>query len=61
MKRQVQIHSLNSVRPDLFFVAIVSSLLPTLKELEKKGVKGQILTTNYLDFSEPRALEEFND
>ena len=34
----------------------VTPLLQTLKELEKKGVKGQILTTNYLDFSEPRAL-----
>lgn len=38
----------------------VTPLLQTLKELEKKGVKGQILTTNYLDFSEPRALEKFN-
>ena len=38
----------------------VTPLLQTLKELEKKGVKGQILTTNYLDFSEPRALEKLN-
>ena len=38
----------------------VTPLLQTLKELEKKGVKGQILTTNYLNFSEPRALEKFN-
>ncbi len=38
----------------------VTPLLQTLKELEKKGVKGQILMTNYLDFSEPRALEKLN-
>ena len=35
-------------------------LLQTLKELEEKGIKGQILTTNYLNFSEPRALEKLN-
>ena len=35
-------------------------LLQTLKELEEKGNKGQILTTNYLNFSEPRALEKLN-
>ena len=38
----------------------VTPLLQTLKELEEKGIKGQILTTNYLDFSEPRALEKLN-
>ena len=38
----------------------VTPLLQTLKELEKKGVKGQMLTTNYLNFSEPRALEKLN-
>ena len=37
----------------------VTPLLQTLKELEKKGVPGdRSLTTNYLDFSEPRALGE---
>lgn len=39
----------------------VTPLLQTLKELEKKGVKGQILTTNYLNFSEPKALEKLNN
>ena len=38
----------------------VTPLLQTLKGLEEKGVKGQILTTNYLNFSEPRALEKLN-
>ena len=35
-------------------------LLQTLKELEEKSNKGQILTTNYLNFSEPKALEKLN-
>lgn len=39
----------------------ITPLLQTLKELEKKGVKGEILTTNYLNFSEPRALEKLNN
>lgn len=38
----------------------VEPLLQTLKELEKKNIKGQILTTNYLNFSEPKALEKLN-
>lgn len=32
-------------------------LLQIFKELEKRGVKGRILTTNYQTFTEPRALE----
>lgn len=35
--------------------------MQTLKELEKKGIPGEILTTNYLDFSEPRALAKLNE
>lgn len=38
----------------------ITPLLQTLKELEKKGVPGRILTTNYLNFSEPKALEKLN-
>lgn len=38
----------------------IKPLLLTLKELERKGVKGEILTTNYLNFSEPKALETLN-
>ena len=38
----------------------VTPLLQTLKGLEEKGIKGQILTTNYLNFSEPRTLEKLN-
>lgn len=38
----------------------VTPLLQTLKELETKGVPGEILTSNYLDFSEPLALEKLH-
>ncbi len=34
----------------------ITPLLQTLKELEDRNIPGQILTTNYLNFSEPRAL-----
>lgn len=38
----------------------ITPLLQTLKELEKREIPGKILTTNYLNFSEPRALEKLN-
>lgn len=36
-------------------------LLMTLQTLESKGVKGEILTTNYLTFSEPKALKKLHE
>lgn len=36
----------------------VVPLLETLKDLETKGVQGKILTTDYLNFSEPKALKK---
>lgn len=38
----------------------ITPLLQTLKELEQRGVRGEILTTNYLNFSEPEALEKLS-
>lgn len=35
----------------------ITPLLSILKELEEKNIPGQILTTDYLNFSEPKALE----
>ena len=35
----------------------ITPLLQTLRELEKRGVKGKILTTDYLCFSDPEALD----
>ena len=39
----------------------ITPLLQTLKELENKNIPGEILTTNYLNFSEPVALKKLND
>lgn len=39
----------------------ITPLLQTLKELEKRNIPGEILTTNYLNFSEPRALAKLNE
>ena len=39
----------------------IEPLLQTLKELEKKNIPGEILTTNYLNFSEPKALKKLNE
>ena len=38
----------------------ITPLLQTLKELEKNDIPGEILTTNYLNFSEPKALEKLH-
>ena len=39
----------------------ITPLLQTLKELEEKGIPGRILTTNYLNFSEPAALKKLQE
>ncbi|MDE6627691.1 MAG: DEAD/DEAH box helicase [Lachnospiraceae bacterium] len=36
----------------------ITPLLQSLEELERKNIPGRILTTDYLNFSEPRALEK---
>ena len=38
----------------------IEPLLQTFRELEKKNIPGRILTTNYLSFSEPKALEKLH-
>lgn len=38
----------------------IEPLLQTLRELEKKGVPGRVITTDYLAFSEPNALEKLD-
>ena len=50
-----------------FFISVafitlggLTPLLQTLKELEKKGIKGKILTTDYLGFNDPAALEKLH-
>jgi HKD family nuclease len=36
----------------------ITPLLQTMKDLEKRGVRGRIMTTDYLMFSEPKALDK---
>lgn len=52
---------------DHFYISVafitlggIEPLLPVLKDLESRKIKGQILTTDYLTFSEPRALEKLS-
>ena len=40
--------------------SVITPLLQILKELEQRGVKGRILTTDYLCFSEPEALKKLS-
>ncbi|MFA6796279.1 MAG: DEAD/DEAH box helicase family protein, partial [Bacilli bacterium] len=49
----------------IFSVAFITDaglepLLMTLKELEKRNIKGKILTTNYLHFTNPSAIKKLN-
>lgn len=39
----------------------VQLLLDTFKELEEKAIKGKIITTTYLNFTEPKALEKIQE
>lgn len=38
----------------------VQLLLDTLKEAEKRGIQGKIMTSTYLNFTDPKALERLN-
>lgn len=53
------------LRCDTFFISVafitmsgLTPLLQTLSVLEEKGIPGKILTTDYLNFTEPKALEK---
>ncbi len=54
--------SCNQFQISVAFITMggIEPLLLTLKELEKRNIPGEILTTNYLNFSEPKALEKLN-
>lgn len=57
------ISELTKCKEFLISVAFITSsgimpLLETLKYLNQKGIKGKILTTDYLNFSEPKALKK---
>lgn len=60
------ISELNNCDEFLFSVAFITSsglitLLTTLKELEIKGVKGKIIASSYLNFTDPKALKKLLD
>lgn len=38
----------------------ITPLLQTFQELERRGVRGKILTTDYLTFNDPKALNKLN-
>lgn len=64
---------LNSIKEELnkcdeFYISVafitmggLTPLLQDLAELEAKDIKGKILTTDYLNFTEPDALRKLND
>lgn len=50
----------------IFSIAFITDaglepLLMTLKNLERKQIKGKILTTNYLNFTNPKAIQKLNE
>lgn len=53
-----ELHSCDSFKISVAFITMngIAPLLETLDELEQAGIPGEILTTNYLSFSEPKAL-----
>ncbi|MDD7283851.1 MAG: phospholipase D-like domain-containing protein, partial [Clostridium sp.] len=55
--------SCDSFQISVAFITLggIEPLLQTLKELENRHVQGQILTTNYLNFTEPKALKKLNE
>ena len=52
-----ELHSCDSFKISVAFITMsgIAPLLQTLYELEQAGIPGEILTTNYLSFSEPKA------
>ena len=57
-----ELRSCESFAISVAFITLggITPLLQTFHELERKGIRGRILTTDYLGFSEPRALEVLN-
>lgn len=53
-----ELHTCDSFKISVAFITMsgIAPLLQTLYELEQAGIPGEILTTNYLSFSEPKAL-----
>ncbi len=59
-------HELETCDEFMFFVAFinssgVSALAQTFKDLNKKGIKGKIVASQYQNFTEPKALKRLVD
>ena len=57
------IHELKTCDEFMFSVAFITygglmALMNTLEELETRGIKGKIIASQYLNFTEPKALEK---
>ncbi len=58
-----ELHSCDSFCISVAFITMggITPLLQTLRELERLGIPGRILTTDYLAFSEPKALDKLQE
>ncbi len=58
-----ELSSCDSFQISVAFITMagIEPLLQILKELQEKNIPGKILTTNYLKFSEPKALKKLNE
>ena len=58
-----ELENCDEFRLSVAFITLggIEPLLPTLRELEKRGIPGKILTTDYQNFSDPSALETLNN
>lgn len=54
-----QLEECDEFRFSIAFITLsgIQLLKPVLRELQKKGIQGKILTTDYLHFSDPEALD----
>ena len=57
-----ELKNCDSFRISVAFITMggITPLLMTLKELEKRGIKGELLTTNYQRFTSPDALRKLH-
>ncbi len=58
-----ELASCDSFQISVAFITMagIVPLFQILKELEERNIPGKILTTNYLNFSEPKALQKLNE
>ena len=57
-----ELENCDSFKISVAFITMsgITPLLQVFRELENRGISGQILTTDYLSFTEPKALEKLS-